>query len=55
MPIAVEVTEAKAADIIEPAGEEKAAHGGEPAMAEEDAAAEDVSIGTGRGPPIGIQ
>ena len=44
MPIAVEVTEAEVADIIEPAGEETAADGGEPAMAEEDAAAEDEPV-----------
>ena len=44
MPIAVEVIEAEAADIIEPAGEETAADGGEPAMAEEDAAAEDEPV-----------
>ena len=44
MPIAVEVTEAEVADTIEPAGEETAADGGEPAMAEEDAAAEDEPV-----------
>ena len=44
MPIAVEVTEAEVADIIEPASEETAADGGEPAMAEEDAAAEDEPV-----------
>ena len=44
MPIAVEVTEAETTDIIGPAGEETAANGGEPAMAEEDAAAEDEPV-----------
>ena len=44
MPIAVEVTEAETTDIIEPAGEETATNGGEPAMAEEDAAAEDEPV-----------
>jgi len=44
MPIAVEVIEAEVADIIEPAGEETAANGGEPAMAEEDTAAEDEPV-----------
>ena len=39
MPIGVEV-----ADTIEPAGEETAADGGEPAMAEADAAAEDEPV-----------
>ena len=44
MPIGVEVAEAEADDIIEPAGEETAADGGEPAMAEEDAAAENEPV-----------
>ena len=44
MPIGVEVAEAEVDDIIEMAGEETAADGGEPAMAEEDAAAEDEPV-----------
>jgi ParB family chromosome partitioning protein len=44
MPTTVEVTEAEVAGSIEPAGEETAANGGEPAMAEEDAAVEDEPV-----------
>jgi len=44
LPIVVEVTEAEMEDPVELAGEETAADGGEPAMAEEDAASEDESV-----------
>jgi len=44
MPDVFEATEAEAEEIVEPAGEETAADGGEPAMAEDEATTEDEPV-----------